>query len=162
MSKKHRNRKGRNDSSARRRAGRRLGRMPVLVLIAVAAGLVLIAITTSRRTSDRASQHPQPQADAEAVTVMPASRYRGYSRLERVYAMAGAVKGTLDGLYCYCRCLEHSGHRSLLVCFESDHAAGCDVCLNQAALAYRMARQGASLDEIRGATDAAFARGGAG
>jgi len=48
------------------------------------------------------------------------------------------------------------GHHSLLTCFQSDHASGCDICLSEAEMAYRMTRQGASLSAIRNAIDAAY------
>lgn len=105
-------------------------------------------------------EHPEPRANAESLPTAPPSRYAGYDRVSRVYAMAEAAKSTLDGLYCYCRCREHSDHYSLLTCFQTDHGAGCDVCLGQAALAYQMAQRGASLDEIRQETDRRYARGG--
>jgi hypothetical protein len=107
----------------------------------------------------RVGDHPEPRANAASLPTESPSRYAGYARVSRVYAMAEAVKPTLDGLYCYCRCREHSDHYSLLTCFQTDHGAGCDVCLNQAALAYQMARRGASLDEIRQETDRQFGSG---
>jgi len=64
----------------------------------------------------------------------------------------------LDGLYCHCECSKHSDHRSLLSCFESDHGAMCDICLGEAAMAFKMTQEGKNLSEIRSAIDARFAR----
>lgn len=139
------------DGSSR---GTRVGLGVALALVGVAVGFAVFG----KGTADAAT-HPAPRAAAESrLTVNPA-RYAGYPRIERVYSMTAQVKGTLDGLYCYCRCREHSDHYSLLTCFESDHGAGCDVCLDQAALAYRMVNGGASLDEIRAETDRLFGSG---
>jgi len=87
---------------------------------------------------------------------MPAVRYASVPRIEKVYREAAIVPAELDGIYCYCRCIENMGHRSLLSCFESDHAAGCDICLSEADMAYRMTKQGRSLDQIRQAIDQSF------
>jgi hypothetical protein len=76
-----------------------------------------------------------------------------YARVSAVYAQAKEVAATLDGIYCHCDCSQHAGHRSLLSCFESDHAAACDICMTEASIAYRMTKDGKSLDDIRQAVD---------
>jgi hypothetical protein len=48
------------------------------------------------------------------------------------------------------------GHESLLTCYESEHAASCDICLGEAAIAAELHGRGASLEEIRRAIDARF------
>jgi hypothetical protein len=103
--------------------------------------------------SGQGGHHPDPWPEITGGTVIPASRYVSYARVSAVYAQAAEVAAVLDGLYCYCDCSRHSGHRSLLTCFESDHAAACDVCLTEAAIASRMTKDGRSLDEIRDAID---------
>jgi hypothetical protein len=97
--------------------------------------------------------HPEPRANLTGATVMPASRYLQYARVREVYSQAAEIASVLDGLYCHCDCSKHSGHRSLLTCFESDHGAACDICLSEAVIAYRMTKAGRSLDEIREAID---------
>ena len=72
------------------------------------------------------------------------------------YAAAREAAATLDGVYCYCDCSKHAGHRSLLTCFEGDHGAYCDICMGEAMVAHGMARQGRSLEEIRTAIDRQF------
>jgi hypothetical protein len=72
--------------------------------------------------------------------------------------MAADIPQVLDGLYCHCDCSNHSGHRSLLTCFQDDHGAACDVCLTEAALAFRMTGEGRSLKEIRKAVDDLYRR----
>jgi hypothetical protein len=73
-----------------------------------------------------------------------------------IYAQAEEVKDVLDGVYCHCMCSEHSGHYSLLDCFKDDHAARCDICLSEAALAHKMHGEGASLQQIRDAVDGLY------
>jgi hypothetical protein len=72
----------------------------------------------------------------------------------RAYEGAREFPAVFDGLYCYCQCKENMGHRSLLTCYQSEHAASCDVCLTEGTMATQMHRQGASLDQIRQAIDA--------
>jgi hypothetical protein len=39
------------------------------------------------------------------------------------YAVAERTPALLDQLYCYCRCKENFGHKSLLSCYVDRHAA---------------------------------------
>lgn len=134
--------------SARRKSSRKGLLWGVVIVIAVGAGLVA--------ANDAGADHPKPRADAHEHRVAPASRYEGYPRVAQAYAHAADVKGTLDGVYCYCMCAEHSGHYSLLDCFRDDHAARCDVCMSEAELAWRMFQDGKTLDNIRDAVDGLY------
>jgi hypothetical protein len=102
------------------------------------------------------THHPGPRAASERTTVVPTARYASYPRVAETYEMAAAVPMILDGLHCFCECDEHSGHYSLLDCFNSDHAARCDVCMSEAVIAYRMHHDGASLDAIRAEVDRTY------
>jgi hypothetical protein len=119
--------------------------------LAVVALLLGLAATRSANAS-----HPAPREGLTAADVAPASRYAAYPRIAEVYEMAAEIPGVLDGIYCHCDCSKHSGHRSLLTCFQDDHGAACDVCLTEAALAYRMTREGSSLKQIRKAVDGLY------
>lgn len=105
-----------------------------------------------------AGRHPTPRPEGERVEVVSSSRYQAYPRIAQVYRHAARAAEVIDGLYCYCNCSEHAGHYSLLDCFETDHAARCDVCLSEADLAYDLARDGEDLDAIRQTVDDTFAR----
>jgi len=120
-------------------------------------GVALIGIWVGFGSGKR-SHHPDPRPGITGTTVVPASRYANYPRVNAVYAQAQEIAAVLDGLYCYCDCARHSGHRSLLTCFESDHAAACDVCMTEATVAHRMTKEGRSLEEIREAIDEFYAR----
>lgn len=135
-------------------AGRRGSRRRIAVwgsaaVLAVAAGLFA--------ARDASASHPEPRPDAHSRHVAAAERYSEFPRVAGIYATAAEVKGVLDGIFCYCLCREHSGHYSLLDCFKDDHAARCDVCLSEAALAHKMNGEGASLDQIRAAVDGFYA-----
>ena len=44
-------------------------------------------------------------------------------KVRRAYEVARAIPEVLDGLYCYCRCRENSGHKNLLSCYVDTHAS---------------------------------------
>ena len=124
-------------------------------LLLILAVVVLWRIVGPRNAI---AAHPQPRPGVTAAAVIPAQRYNSDQRIARVYAMAARVPNVLDGLYCHCECSKHANHRSLLTCFESDHGAMCDICLGEAEMAFKMTQDGKSLEEIRSAIDARFAR----
>ena len=63
----------------------------------------------------------------------------------------------VDGIRCQCGCSALEGKYSLLSCYEADGmAAHCQICQNEGRLAYRLHKQGKTLDEIRAAIDAKF------
>ena len=139
---------------ARARRGRRNGGWSGsgrLWLGGAAVAVVLLIVTGLGLGGE--SRHPEPRAHIDHTHVAPAERYAAYPRVAQIYAEAAAVPHVIDGIYCHCACSEHSGHYSLLDCFHDDHAARCDVCLSEADMAYRMHREGKSLDEIRTAID---------
>ncbi len=103
-----------------------------------------------------AGHHPTPRSDVTGAKVLPATNFGADLRLVRAYTAAHEMPEVLDGLMCYCMCEKNFGHRSLLTCYESEHAAACDICLDEGEMAARMHRQGASLDAIRQAIDAQY------
>lgn len=103
-----------------------------------------------------ASHHPAPRPGITPVKVLPVSFVPRTPGAAEAYAAARTAFGTLDGVYCYCDCSKHSGHRSLLTCFESEHGAYCDICMGEAMVASGMSQQGKSLEDIRAAIDLRF------
>jgi hypothetical protein len=137
-------------------AGRKV---PAIRYVVVALGvLVLLAGLLATRSGN--GHHPSPRAGLTADDVAPASRYASYPRIAEVYQMVAQIPEVIDGIYCHCDCSKHSDHRSLLTCFQDDHGAACDVCLTEAALAFRMVGEGRSLKEIRKAVDALYSHAG--
>jgi hypothetical protein len=102
------------------------------------------------------SGHPDPRPGITAAAVVPRAMLAGYPNEVSAYEAARQIPEVLDGLYCHCDCSKHSGHRSLLTCFESQHGASCEVCQREAMMAAQMHRQGSTLDQIRQAVDAQF------
>jgi len=76
--------------------------------------------------------HPTGRSDASQV--LDPVRFRDPAQ-KRAYAIARQIPGTLNQLYCWCGCKEHSGHRAPLECFESEHASQCNICMGEAVIA---------------------------
>ncbi|MBI5875283.1 MAG: hypothetical protein HZB81_05495 [Deltaproteobacteria bacterium] len=74
------------------------------------------------------------------------------------YQIANEIPDVLDSLYCYCDCQKHSGHKSLLSCYTDKHAAFCDVCQNEAIMAYELYKQGKDVKTIKKMIDERFER----
>jgi len=131
----------------------RTGRLPWAIAgtacVAVAALLIVTSSSGGRR-------HPNPRPGITAEGVLASASFAGYDRIVRSYEAARQMPEVLEGLYCYCDCRHHFNHRSLLTCFQSEHGASCDICLDEAWMAAEMHRHGKSLAEIRHAADAQF------
>jgi hypothetical protein len=89
---------------------------------------------------------------------MPLSPALFVGKIETAYQVAQDTPDVLDQLYCYCQCDKHSGHRSLLSCYTDNHAANCDVCVNEALDAAQMLKQGYNMAEIRRQIDRKYSR----
>jgi hypothetical protein len=124
--------------------------------VVAGAGLLALAGVVSLTRPAGGSTHPDPRAGVTAEKVLPDFAIPRNPGAMDAYAAARRAAATLDGVYCHCDCSKHSGHRSLLTCFESDHGAFCDICMGEAMLANGMAQQGKSLTDIRAAIDRQF------
>ena len=70
--------------------------------------------------------------------------------IREAYQVAKDIPEVLVEQPCYCYC-QRKGHRGLLDCFKTDHAASCNICIKEALLAGEMHRRGKSAEEIRNA-----------
>lgn len=122
--------------------------------VAGAAVVAIVAIVVGTRGAG--GGHPEPRPGITGERVLPASTFGEDERLVRAYTAARMMPAVFDGLYCYCHCKEEMKHVSLLTCYESEHAASCDICLTEATMAAQMHGEGATLEEIRRAIDARF------
>jgi hypothetical protein len=126
-------------------------------MVAGAAAVALAGVVfVTRPQAAQGSGHPDPRPGITAEKVLPNSLIPKNPGATEAYAAARRSAGTLDGVYCHCDCSKHSGHRSLLSCFESTHGAYCDICMGEAMLASQMSGQGQSLQQIRAAIDRQF------
>lgn len=123
-------------------------------IITGVAGAALVGVLLFPRTAG--ARHPDPRPGITAVGVLADAAVPNTAGAAAAYQAARALPQVMDGLYCYCHCKESQGHRSLLVCFESNHGAYCDICQNEAMLASQLSVSGVSLEQIRQAIDERF------
>lgn len=138
-----------------------MGKAPWIVAGAAAAALAGVLVVgrpqqTPPPPAAHGSTHPDPRAGITAQQVLPNAFVPRTPGSVEAYAAARQAAATLDGVYCYCDCSKHAGHRSLLTCFETNHGAYCDICMGEAVLAAQMSGQGQSLEQIRAAIDRQF------
>jgi uncharacterized protein with PCYCGC motif len=124
----------------------------------IAGAAVLAVAGVFLFTGRSEAGHPDARPGITATLVLPTIAVPRTNGSAEAYGAARAVPQVLDGLYCHCQCKEHSGHRSLLTCFESEHGAYCDICMNEAVTAAHLTGQGATLEQIRKAIDEDYVR----
>lgn len=128
-------------------------RVVLLSLIVLVAGLIVIQAGSDRDPAQPpASVDPGP-LDLNTVNPQLAGHYR----------FAAAHRDEFEQLRCWCGCEQFLDHRNLADCFErrdgrgwEAHAAGCGVCIGEAALAARMIGDGHTTAEIAEAIDTEF------
>jgi hypothetical protein len=134
----------------------------VATLVLIAAGLIAVKYLRPSQTGepmassrDSSRSHPEvPRPTPNPAGLVPAhyenppatlpptlapDKFPGKTR--EAYQAAKEIPQTLAQLPCYCYCDRGMGHKSLHSCFEDDHAAHCDVCVNEALMAYRLQKQ---------------------
>ena len=100
--------------------------------------------------------HPDPRPGVDASDVVPDEKVS--AALKELFDLVRAAPRIVDGVRCHCGCADIPGYYSLLSCYEAPGMAlGCDVCQTQGRLVGRMARDGATLEEVRAAVDETFA-----
>jgi hypothetical protein len=81
----------------------------------------------------------------------PASLSEEDAAARPAYAAASRYPETIDKIHCYCGCEDSPNlhHASLLTCFTSLHATGCEICRSEAEMAGKMKSEGSSDDEVK-------------
>ena len=132
--------------------------VPVLVVAAATAARRRVACATPAVSATLLSDHPTPRPGVTAAKVLTRKQLMGeHAEAAPVFDMVRQIPYIVDGIRCQCGCAELEGNYSLLSCFEGQGMAGhCQVCQGEARLAYRLHKQGKSLNEIRAAIDAKF------
>lgn len=124
----------------------------------MAAALILTA--TSCQKSENPASVQSTSADSlrggETRATLSPSSFTGPAAI--AYQIAQEIPEVLDSLYCYCDCEKHFDHKSLLTCYVDEHALHCDVCMDEAFMAYELHKQGKDIKEIRKTVDEKFSR----
>jgi hypothetical protein len=129
--------------------------------VAVLPAALLAALSRARHSASavsHVSDHPTPRPGITAAKVLTKDQL-GDEHKDAVAAfdMVREIPQVVDGIRCQCGCSALEGKYSLLSCYEADGmAAHCQICQGEGRLAYRLHKQGKTLDEIRAAIDAKF------
>jgi Protein of unknown function with PCYCGC motif len=125
--------------------------------ISVVSVLALGPCVLSYRSDSRAETRA-PADDGSAQLVGPITldpkAFTGPAR--DAYRVARKRPDLLVKLRCYCGCDRVLGHRNLLDCYRSSHAASCEICIGEAEDADNMAGHGSVVEEIREALRARY------
>ena len=126
-----------------------------VVVILVFAGICYMGIHAKPPGQTTPTAGPVPIYFRSAKEARPLPETLGPEKFQRgdirdAYRVAKEIPEVLAQQPCYCYC-ERKGHRGLLDCFRTEHAASCNICIKEALLASEMHRQGKSAEEIRSA-----------
>ena len=124
-----------------------------VVVVLIFAGIFYVGIHAKPASRDSLTVGPVPVYFQSAKDAMPFPTALNPAIFKRpevheAYEVAKEIPGTLAQQPCYCYC-QREGHRGLLDCFRTEHAATCNICIREALLAGRMHREGKSVEEIR-------------
>lgn len=77
------------------------------------------------------------------------------------YEAAKKYPEIVDQIRCYCGCEQSPNlhHKSLLTCFTSLHATGCEICRGEAELAGKMKAEGSADDEVKKVVESLYEKG---
>ena len=95
------------------------------VIGALGAGAVAVGggwYLASPTRPARAGNHPELKRGVAFPATLSPALFVG--KTAAAYQVAREIPETLAQLYCYCRCDQSVGHRSLLACFSDAHGSG--------------------------------------
>ena len=103
------------------------------------------------------SDHPTPRPGITSAKVLTKDQLGEHKDAAPVFDLVREIPEVVDGIRCQCGCAALEGKYSLLSCYEADGMAShCAICQGEGRLAYRLHKQGKTLDQIRAAIDAKF------
>jgi hypothetical protein len=135
------------------------------VLIGVSAMTIAAAALAAPESSKGKTEKAGPEPAAASTSgsgayngppVMDPSLASGMAAVG--YASAKAAPEVMAKLFCYCGCDMTDSHTALIDCFTGQHGMDCHICQEEAVLALRMHRDGASIAEIQKRVDAEFSK----
>ncbi|MBZ5700714.1 MAG: PCYCGC domain-containing protein [Acidobacteriia bacterium] len=121
------------------------------ILLGLALGLVLLPQGAASGSAQEPGAVPAHHRQAPEGP-LPATLGPGQFNdpvVKNAYATAARIKKTLYQQPCYCHCDRSVGHGSLLDCYVSQHASGCDICMRETFYAAEQQRKGKSAAQIR-------------
>jgi hypothetical protein len=101
-----------------------------------------------------AREHPDPRPGIDASKVLTLVQLAEHPEAISAFDQVREIPQIVDGIRCSCGCASREGFYSLLSCYEGEGMARhCEVCQGTGRMAYRLFKQGKTLQEIRDAVD---------
>ncbi len=125
--------------------------LAVILAVVVAGGVVAGILLSGGKPADYGIA-----LGGEYRDTMSPARFIG--KTAKSYWVAKQIPEVLDKVYCYCRCQESHGHKSLKTCFVDRHGAMCGVCMNEALMSYDLYKKGYDTKDIVEEVDAFFSK----
>jgi len=101
----------------------------------------------SRKGQDLPAYHHDPPRSLLPTVIRPHTFEQPV--VQNAYRLARGLVKILYQQPCYCRCDRHHGHRSLLDCYTTKHAAGCGTCLQELFYVYEQTGKAKTAAQIR-------------
>ena len=117
--------------------------------------LALLPLALLNFAARRVTGHPTPRKGITSARVLKPDQLPGVDpEIIKVFDMVREIPQVVDGIYCHCGCAELDGSYSLLTCYEGGGMAQArQICQGEGRMAYRLHREGRTLDQIRAAID---------
>ena len=101
--------------------------------------------------------HPDPRPGIDASRVLTREQLTEHPGAVSAFDQVREIPQIADGIRCSCGCASREGFYSLLSCYEGEGMARhCEVCQGTGRMAFRLHKQGKTLQEIRDAVDARY------
>jgi hypothetical protein len=118
-------------------------------------GLVWVGGVGRGRRPDQ--RHPEPRPGIDASRVLTREQLGEHPDAVSAFDQVREIPQIVDGIRCSCGCASREGFYSLLSCYEGEGMARhCEVCQGTGRMAFRLFKQGKTLNEIREAVDARY------
>jgi hypothetical protein len=119
--------------------------------------LIVGRVPRSERRPMSLVQHPDPRPGIDASKVLTRDQLVDYPDAVSAFDQVREIPQVVDGIRCSCGCASREGFYSLLSCYEGEGMARhCEVCQGTGRMAFRLHKQGKTLEEIRDAVDARY------
>ncbi len=129
---------------------------PFLIVGAVLGVLAMVYFVSKPEQNRTMAQMDASGPLVETRQVLSHKLFTG--KAARAYQYAAEIPKVIDSQFCYCYCKKDHGHKTLLTCFTNRHGSKCDVCIEEVLYAYKLHKEGKSIEEIIVAIDKKFYR----
>jgi hypothetical protein len=125
----------------------------VLMMLAVSGAIFYYAVRMQSPPPPQSENNDPPPYFVSPASARPLPKTDKPSSFTNkfvvaAYGAANEIPEVLAQQPCYCYC-KRRGHRSLLDCFATQHAADCDICVRESIFAQQEHKLGKSAEQIR-------------